>query len=182
MTPPWVGAVVVPVPPSRRSGKRVAIGAEPDLLWGIGNWLTEMGCTIGAAVTTTHSPQLEAFPIDRVLIGDLEDLERDAADCDLLITHSHGRQAAERLQVPFLRMGIPMFDRLGAAHRVSIGYRGTRDLVFEIGNTFAAEGHEPGPDTWRPAQGRQGHEIQETMNHGNPQTKAHQPAVADGVH
>jgi nitrogenase molybdenum-iron protein NifN len=131
-------------------GKKIAIGAEPDLLWAIGNLLAEMGCEISAAVTTTHSPLLEKLPAAEVLIGDLEDLERLAQDCDLLITHSHGRQMAERLDIPFLRMGMPLFDRLGAAHRLSVGYRGTRDLVFEIGNMFMADTHEPCPDTWVP--------------------------------
>lgn len=134
-------------------GKRIAIGAEPDLLWSIGSWLIEMGCTIGAAVTTTHSPVPERLPVETVLIGDLEDLERGAHDCDLLITHSHGRQAAARLHLPFFRMGIPTFDRLGAGHLVSVGYRGTRDLVFAIGNLFMAESHEPNPNTWRGATG-----------------------------
>jgi nitrogenase molybdenum-iron protein NifN len=131
-------------------GKKIAIGAEPDLMWAISNLLAEMGCDISAAVTTTHSPLLEKLPVEEVLIGDLEDLERLAQDCDLLITHSHGRQMAERLDIPFLRMGMPLFDRLGAAHRLSVGYRGTRDLVFEIGNMFMADTHEPDPDTWDP--------------------------------
>ena len=130
-------------------GKKIAIGAEPDLLWSIGMWLTEMGAEIAAAVTTTHhSPLLEKLPMETVLVGDLEDLERRAEGCDLLITHSHGRQAAARLDIPFVRMGIPMFDRLGAAHRLSVGYRGTRDLIFEIGNLFIAHQHENTPDTW----------------------------------
>ncbi|MDP1681996.1 MAG: nitrogenase component 1, partial [Burkholderiales bacterium] len=129
-------------------GKKIAIGAEPDLLWNIGNLLADMGCEISAAVTTTHSPLLEKMPATEVLIGDLEDMEKRALGCDLLITHSHGRQMAERLAIPFLRMGLPMFDRLGAAHRLSVGYRGTRDLIFEIGNLFMADTHEPGPDSW----------------------------------
>lgn len=115
-------------------GQRIALGAEPDLLWSLGNFLVEMGCTIPCAVTTTESPVLERFPADNVLIGDLEDLESQARGCDLLITHSHGRQMAERLQLPFLRMGIPTFDRLGVAHRTIVGYRGTRELVFELAN------------------------------------------------
>ncbi len=123
-------------------GKKIAIGAEPDLLWSIGNLLAEMGCEIGVAVTTTHSPLLEKMPATEVLIGDLEDMERSAPGCDLLITHSHGRQMAERLEIPFLRMGLPLFDRLGAGHRLSVGYRGTRDLIFEIGNLFMAGDYE----------------------------------------
>ncbi len=144
-------------------GKKIAIGAEPDLLWDIGNLLAEMGCEISAAVTTTHSPLLEKLPVTEVLIGDLEDLENKAQGCDLLITHSHGRQMAERLDIPFLRMGMPLFDRLGAAHRLSVGYRGTRDLVFEIGNLFMADAHEPGPDSW----------IQQKEESATPPAAAH---------
>ncbi len=122
--------------------KKVALGAEPDLLWSIGSFLAEMGCELAATVTTTQSPVLEKLPCAEVLIGDLEDLEQRAQGCDLLITHAHGRQIAARLDIPFLRMGVPMFDRLGAAHRVTVGYRGTRDLIFEIGNLFLANAHE----------------------------------------
>ena len=131
-------------------GKKVAIGAEPDLLWSVSSWLTEMGCKVEAAVTTTSAMILERVPADEVVIGDLEDLESRAQGCDMLLTHSHGRQAAERLRIPHHRLGMPTFDRLGVAHQVSIGYRGTRNMVFEIGNLFMAEGHEPGPDTWYP--------------------------------
>ena len=129
-------------------GKKIAIGAEPDLLFSTASWLAEMGCELSALVTTTRSPVLAELPANEVLIGDLEDLELRAKDCDLLITHSHGRQAAERLHIPFYRMGMPMFDRLGAAHQLSVGYRGTRRLIFDIGNIFLASGHENHPDSW----------------------------------
>jgi nitrogenase molybdenum-iron protein NifN len=129
-------------------GKKIALGAEPDLLWSLGSLLAEMGCEISAAVTTTHSPLLENMPSAEVLIGDLEDLEMRAKGCDLLITHSHGRQAAERLGIPLFRVGLPCFDRLGANHRLGVGYRGTRELIFQIGNTFLEHAHESTPDSW----------------------------------
>jgi nitrogenase molybdenum-iron protein NifN len=129
-------------------GKKVALGAEPDLLWTLGSFLAEMGCELAACVTTTHSPLLEKLPTEEVLIGDLEDLEQRAQGCDLLITHAHGRQMAERLAIPFLRFGMPIFDRLGAAHRVSVGYKGTRDLAFELANIFLAHDHEVTPASW----------------------------------
>src|ERR1035438_2300024 len=87
-------------------GKRVAIAAEPDLLFATSHWLHEMGCKIQAAVTTTESPVLEFIPVDEVLLGDLEDLELRSVGADLLVTHSPGRQAAERLQIPFYRIEI----------------------------------------------------------------------------
>jgi nitrogenase molybdenum-iron protein NifN len=130
-------------------GKKVAIAAEPDLLYALAMWLHEMGCEIATAVTTTASPLLERLPLDEVLLGDLEDLERGAQGCDLMITHSHGRQAAARLQIPFHRAGLPMFDRLGAGHKLSVGYRGTRGLIFEIGNLLLAHPHEVHPDQWQ---------------------------------
>jgi nitrogenase molybdenum-iron protein NifN len=129
--------------------KKIAIGAEPDLLWSLGAFLAEMGCELTAAVTTTASPVLERLAIDEVVIGDLEDLEARARGCDLLITHSHGRQATERLGVPLLRMGLPIFDRLGAAHIVTVGYAGSRNLLFDIGNIFIGNIREPEPDAWR---------------------------------
>ncbi|MCK9983964.1 MAG: nitrogenase molybdenum-iron protein NifN [Azoarcus sp.] len=129
-------------------GKRIAIGAEPDLLWALGSLVTEMGATLHTAVTTTASPLLERLPTDEVLIGDLEDLEIGARDCDLMITHSHGRQAAERLHIPFHRAGLPLFDRLGAGDQLSVGYRGTKALIFTLGNMFLAEHHEVGPTRW----------------------------------
>ncbi|PWB92211.1 nitrogenase iron-molybdenum cofactor biosynthesis protein NifN [Methylocystis sp. MitZ-2018] len=135
-------------------GRKLAVGAEPDLLNEIGGLLTEMGAQLLVAVTTTQSPVLERLPTDEVLIGDLEDLENlaKAKDCDLMVTHSHGRQAASRLKIPFFRMGIPMFDRLGGGHQLMVGYRGGRDLIFDISNLLMAdheENHEPTPDSWR---------------------------------
>ena len=135
-------------------GRKVAIGAEPDLLHDVGGLLTEMGAHIHVAVTTTQSPILERVATDDVLIGDLEDLENLARErgCDLLVTHSHGRQGAARLKIPFFRIGIPMFDRLGGGHQLTVGYRGGRDLIFDISNLLMAdheENHEPTPESWR---------------------------------
>jgi nitrogenase molybdenum-iron protein NifN len=143
-------------------GKKVAIGAEPDLLWALGSLVTEMGCEISTAVTTTHSPLLEKMPCAEVLIGDLEDLEINAKGSDLLITHSHGRQASERLGIPLFRAGLPSFDRLGANHKLSVGYKGTRDLIFQIGNVFLEHTHEGTPDSW-------------------PLPEAHGDAVEEGI-
>jgi len=131
-------------------GKRVAIAAEPDLLSAFSHWLHEMGCEIQAAVTTEESPVLEGIPADEVLLGDLEDLELRSVGADLMVTHSHGRQAAERLHIPLFRIGFPVFDRLGAGQQVTVGYRGTRDLIFEVGNIFMTSIHEPTPERWMP--------------------------------
>jgi nitrogenase molybdenum-iron protein NifN len=129
---------------------KVAIAAEPDLLWAMGSFLAEMGAELTVCVTTTKSPLLSQLPTNEVMIGDLEDFERaaQATGCDLLLTHSHGRQASERLGKPLYRIGMPLFDRLGNAHTVNIGYRGTRNLVFDIGNLLIAQTPHHEPDHW----------------------------------
>lgn len=127
---------------------KVAIGAEPDLLHAAGSTLHEMGAELVCCVTTTHSPLLAQLPAESVLIGDLEDLETGAAQADVLITHSHGRQAAERLDLPFLRMGFPIFDRIGNAHRLMVGYRGTRAFLFEVANLMMGRLTHATPDHW----------------------------------
>ncbi|MEY4766579.1 MAG: hypothetical protein RI907_3252 [Pseudomonadota bacterium] len=129
-------------------GKKVAIGAEPDLLLAAGSLLHEMGAVLHTVVTTTHSPALETLPAALALVGDLEDLENGAKACDLMMTHSHGRQAAERLDKPFFRLGFPIFDRIGNAHRVMVGYRGTRQFIFEVANLMMAHIPHAVPDSW----------------------------------
>jgi nitrogenase molybdenum-iron protein NifN len=127
-------------------GIKVAIGAEPDLLLAVGSLLHEMGAELKVCVSTTQSPAHALLPAETVVIGDLEDMERASADCDLLITHSHGRQMAEHLGKPLLRIGFPVFDRVGNSHRRYVGYRGTMNLIFEVANLMIEQigHHHPG--------------------------------------
>jgi nitrogenase molybdenum-iron protein NifN len=130
--------------------KRVALAAEPDLLWSMGNFLVEMGAELSVCITTTPSPLLAKMPTNEVVIGDLEDLEiaAKAVDADLLMTHSHGRMAAERLGKTLFRVGLPMFDRIGNSHKCYAGYRGTRNFVYEVGNVFMAQIHHHHEGDW----------------------------------
>lgn len=114
--------------------KRVAVAAEPDLLLALTSFLAGMGATIEAAVSPVASPAATSVPAPRVVIGDLDDLEQAASGCDLLVANSHARDLAGRLGVPLFRAGFPVFDRLGGPQRVTVGYRGTRQLIFELAN------------------------------------------------
>jgi nitrogenase molybdenum-iron protein NifN len=130
------------------SGRKVALGADPDLLYTLATLFHQLGAQVVCAVASTkNSPLLARLPCAQVLVGDLADLEAAAAErgAELLVTHSHGRQASERLGLPLFRVGFPIFDRLGVQHRVSLGYRGTRALLYELANVFMAELHEPTP-------------------------------------
>ncbi|SIT43594.1 Nitrogenase iron-molybdenum cofactor biosynthesis protein NifN [Paraburkholderia ribeironis] len=127
-------------------GIKVALGAEPDLLLAIGSLLQEMGAELSVCVSTTTSASHALLPASEVMLGDLEDMARGASGCDLLVTHSHGRQMAARLGKPLMRVGFPVFDRLGNAHRCQIGYRGTMNLILEVANLMIEQitHHHPG--------------------------------------
>ena len=113
---------------------KIAIAAEPDLLLALARLVTSLGAKVTTAVTTVSSELLGDIPADTVCIGDLGDLEDAAAGTDLILTNAHGAAPAQRLGLPLYRVGFPIFDRLGAAHALSVGYRGTRRLIFDLGN------------------------------------------------
>ncbi len=116
--------------------KRVSLALEPDLLYTTANFMQSMGAEIQAAVTTTRSPLLEKLPLEKVIIGDLEDFEQVATGSDLLIGNSNVKTVSRKLNIPLYRQGIPIFDRLGIGQFNKVGYRGTMRILFDIGNIF----------------------------------------------
>ncbi len=114
--------------------KRISLALEPDLLWSTVHFLQSMGAQIHAAVTTTRSPLLEKLPVKSITIGDLEDFEGLAAGSDLLVGNSNVGAIAKRLNVPLYRLGLPIYDRLGNGQFTKVGYRGTMELLYGMGN------------------------------------------------
>ncbi len=122
-------------------GKKISLALEPDLLYQTSWLLKEMGAEIQAAVTTTKSPILKELPLENVTIGDLEDLENLAPGSDLIITNSQGKDLAKKLNIPLYRMGYPIYDRLGNGSRCLVGYKGSMQFLFDVGNIFIELGH-----------------------------------------
>ena len=133
-------------------GLRIAAGLEPDHLHDVVHFFGENGADIVSAVTTTDSPLNAHMGEGRTEIGDLGLLERRAGErgARLFVTHAHGRQGAERLGIPLFRLGFPIFDRLGAAHRLFIGYRGAMETLFRLSNMVWSRDPENRPDSWYP--------------------------------
>ncbi len=126
-------------------GRTVAVAGDSDEVFTRASLLAEMGASVGLAVATARRPVLAEVPAAEVIVGDFDDLEtrmRAIGGFDLIMASSNARQAAERLGVAHIRCGFPVFDRLGAAQKVTAGYRGSRDLIFEIGNVLLAAGHD----------------------------------------
>lgn len=116
--------------------RRVAIAGDPDLLHQFATWVTDMGSEIVAAVAPQRAGILAEIPAPTVRIGDLEDLEdiARAGNAELVIGSSHAAATAERLGVPLLRAGMPQHDHAGAHAKTWVGYRGTRQALFDLAN------------------------------------------------
>lgn len=116
--------------------RRVAIAADPDLLLQLSTLLASMGSEIVAAVAPVKAASLASLPTAQAHIGDLEDLEQlaRAGGAELLIANSHAAATAARLGVPLLRAGMPQYDLVGGFCKTWVGYRGTRQALFDLAN------------------------------------------------
>lgn len=123
---------------------RVAIAADPDHLHAFIDLLQSMGAEIVAAVSASNSPSLSAINLDTIKIGDLEDLEQLARehDAQLLIGNSHALASAERLSIPLLRSGFPLYDQIGGYQKTWIGYHGSRQTLFDLANLVIHFAHQ----------------------------------------
>jgi len=115
---------------------RVAIAADPDLLHGLSRLVRGMGGETVAAVAPARAPVLADVAAGQVQIGDLEDLEfaARAGAAQVVIGSSHAVPSARRLGLPILRAGFPQYDLVGGYQKTWVGYRGTRQTLFDLAN------------------------------------------------
>jgi len=115
---------------------RYAIAADPDLVQAFNELLTAAGGETVAAVVPARAPLLSRIDCATVQIGDLEDLENmaRAGGAEVIIGNSHAAETAYRLGLPLLRAGFPQYDLMGGYTRTWIGYRGSRQTLFELAN------------------------------------------------
>ncbi len=123
---------------------RVAVAADSDQLLAFVDLLQGMGAEVVSAVTPSNTSALKTINLDEIKIGDLEDLENSARQhkAQLMIGNSHAVDTAERLGVPILRAGFPQYDIIGGYTRTWVGYRGTRQALFDLANLVINFAHE----------------------------------------
>ena len=126
---------------------RVALAADPDLLGMQVRFLTCMGAEIVSAVSPHKHESLAGLPIAKVIIGDLEDMEKEAraGKAQFIMANSHAAETASRLGLPLMRSGFPQYDHVGGYARTWVGYRGTRQALFDLANLMLGQHHELEP-------------------------------------
>lgn len=116
------------------SGKSFILGLEPDLMLNVSKIIDEMGGNITIAVTPVETPLLSNIKSEKVLTGDLSDLELPSFTADIIVSNSNASYIAKLSMRPLLRMGFPITDRLGINSKATVGYKGAMNLIFEMGN------------------------------------------------
>jgi len=151
---------------------RFALAGDPDLIHAFSEFLHGVGAEVVVAVSSVNAPVFARSGLAEIKIGDLEDLERSARErgVDVLVTNSHGVEPARRLGRPLVRAGFPQYDLLGGYQKTWIGYRGSRQTLFDLANLLL----ELGKGEIHPYRSiyAQKPEYQEAVNHGSAEAFA----------
>lgn len=140
-------------------GRKVAIYGDPDVVTALARFTAELGMIPAIVCTGAKSNRFlddmksvaeESCSSPVVLEGcDLYDLHQQIKEnpVDLLIGNSYGARIAKEENIPLLRIGFPIYDRLGAQRMPIIGYKAGISLVDTLTNIilenyYEESGHE----------------------------------------
>jgi len=127
-------------------GKRVAVCGDPDLVVGIAGLLAEIGAVPALCATGAQTGRLPQAirDVSPDLTADITCLEgvdfveiEEAGEelgIDLIVGNSKAFKMSRKLEVPLVRVGFPIHDRVGASRVQHLGYRGTQQLFDRIVN------------------------------------------------
>ncbi len=139
-------------------GRRAIIYGEEDLVVGLCALLAEIGirpvlCASGgtsgrlaegvAAVSgdiLAEQPQVH----EGMDFFEISDMAEELAP-DLIVGHSKGYPLARRLDIPLIRVGFPIHDRVGGQRILHLGYRGAQQLFDTVTNALIARKQDESP-------------------------------------
>lgn len=140
------------------SGKRAVIYGEEDLVVALASFAAEIGIRPVLCASGGESGKLQdtlknvlgdLYPPDMVTGQGMsfEQMENLMAELqpDLMIGNSKGYYIARKMDIPLVRTGFPIHDRIGAAHARTLGYEGASLLFEQIVNTVLEDKQRKSP-------------------------------------
>ena len=125
-------------------GKKVALAGDPDQMIALSEFLVAIDMWPVYVVTGTPGKIFEKrineitknspYPVKVKAGGDLFLLHQwiKNESVDLLIANTYGKYMARDSDIPFIRYGFPILDRIGHSYFPSVGYRGGMRLLEKI--------------------------------------------------
>lgn len=129
-----------------------ALFGDPETVYATASLCLENGIVPIIVATGTKNDvfakeirELSGFPENAHVLADtdfdtIQTLVRDEG-VNLLIGHSDGKFVEEKENVPLVRIGFPVHDRVGAQRQMHIGYGGTALLLDRTANTLIQAKH-----------------------------------------
>ncbi len=139
-------------------GKRAILYGEEDLLVGMCSFLAEIGlqpvlcasggtsgklkAAIAAATGDTLLEQPQVFEgMDFFEISEIA----ETLQPDLVVGHSKGYPLAKKLNIPLIRVGFPIHDRVGGQRILHLGYAGAQHLFDLVANAMIEKKQNDSP-------------------------------------
>ncbi|WMW26052.1 nitrogenase component 1 [Methanolobus sediminis] len=131
-------------------GTKVAIYGDPNNVLGMLSLALENGMHPILVVASSKSPRFAEQAMERVKqvkpdcdVTILEDVDFDTfndavkkAKPQMLIGNSNGKYIAKEMNIPLIRFGFPIHDRVGAQRILTLGYKGAMRMLDRITNTI----------------------------------------------
>jgi nitrogenase molybdenum-iron protein NifN len=129
---------------------KAAVYGDPDLVFSLTTFMLELGMNPVLVATGSKSrdfgikvrqifeelrPDLKPVILDGIDFDSLNDSVREC-NPEIIIGNSNGRYIAKALDIPLVRVGLPIHDRVGAQRILTIGYRGALELLDRITNAI----------------------------------------------
>jgi len=133
-------------------GKKAIIYGEEDLVVGMSAFLAEIGIfpvlcasggTSGRLAEAIYDVTADILPNQPGVHEGMDFFEiSEIAETlvpDLIIGHSKGYPLARKLNIPLIRVGFPIHDRVGGQRILHLGYSGAQQLFDTITNAIIAK-------------------------------------------
>lgn len=131
-------------------GKRVALYGDPDILTPLTEFLLTLDMKPVYVVSGTPGKRFDVsmknllsakVPEAKYRNGERADMYMlhqwiKQEPVDLLIGNTYGKYIARDENIPFVRMGFPILDRVGHSYFTNLGYSGGMNLVVKILNAI----------------------------------------------
>jgi nitrogenase molybdenum-iron protein NifN len=144
------------------SNKRAVIYGEEDWVVALASFAAEIGikpvlCASGGEsgkLRETLKNVLGDLYADDMVIGQGMSFERMEAEMqelkpDLMIGNSKGYYIARKMDIPLVRTGFPIHDRIGAQHAKVLGYEGTTLLFEQVVNALLEDKQRKSAMGWK---------------------------------
>jgi nitrogenase molybdenum-iron protein beta chain len=123
-------------------GKKVSLIGDPDHLVSFAGFLTDLGMNVRHVISGTQGKKLisrvyEAIGSETAIVKDMSDyfylhqlIRNDPVD--LIMGNTYAKYISRDEDIPLVRMGFPIYDRVGHQYFPYVGYRGTLRMVEKI--------------------------------------------------